>query len=254
MFYCLHDLFYWKVLIGFFVVITFVPQILFNLKSNRKQIINPCYIITIILNRLFIPLFFQAKDNFLHFKKDYPFAFTITLIMIFQISILIFQQYYRNIYLSRLIFRPRGYNYYKTVREILEIAGDICSLTCQICNKGLIQAQTNISQVKNEDCNNDCHDSKFKLKQEDISKKTEISNDTLQLDTLETVSIHHNNESLKRNNGITSHSCLRNNINYLNQLLMITPCNHIFHIDCLQQTIQLQTDCFVCKQPIPNKV
>jgi len=45
-----------------------------------------------------------------------------------------------------------------------------------------------------------------------------------------------------------------NIVDYQSQDYMITPCNHLFHDDCLSQWMDVKMECPVCRAPLPPKI
>ena len=81
--------FFYKPYIIFGILLTWTPQILFNIYHNNRISLPWSYIILTSIYRLFIPCYFRLnKNNFFLISPDYFFSFFIIFLMIFYIFIL----------------------------------------------------------------------------------------------------------------------------------------------------------------------
>ena len=221
-----------------FIVMIFIPQIIYNVKVKllNNKIPNKMIFITII-DRLFIIFYFRGyRNNFLNSKPNYTFCYITLITILFEVLIMYLQRILGNKFFIPKKYRKGYYNYYKTINEIEQKFNNdninnfqneipICSICLNpIITKIINENNTNLNITENP-----------------IEKiqKTE----TQPIKILENKK--ENQIRIKRN----FFSCLKkyNDNNYI----MVTPCNHFFHPNCLKKWCLHKNECPICRKSIP---
>ena len=228
--------FFYKPYIIFGILLTWTPQIIFNIYYNNRISLPWSYIILTSIYRLFIPCYFRLnKNNFFLISPDYTFSFFIISLMIFQIYIL----YYQSIKGSRFFlpkkFRKNIFDFYKNKKEILFLNPNANNIECVICLNNIFNDIDNI------------YNSKFAI------------NDYITLDENEHIQILRKNYIYnlyeeKNNSWKNKYYSLftfnERNLNIENKKYIMTPCKHLFHSNCLEMWLQRKKECPNCRKEI----
>ena len=208
-----------------FVISIFIPQIFYNIKVKLSHNRLPKRIILLsIFDRLFIPLYFKGyKRNFINIKPNLKFCYFSIITILFEILILYLQQKIGNKFFIPKKYRKGYYNYYKKISEIENIFNNDNEKSNQeilICSICLFPIKKNISD------NN--------LEIESIQK-------------LEKQPINILKNEKKRKSYIIN--CWKNKVD--NIYVMLTPCNHLFHPECLKKWCFHKNECPMCRTSLP---
>ncbi len=220
-----------KSFIIFGILLTWTPQILFNIYYNNRISLPWSYIILISIYRLFIPCYFRInKNNFFLISPDYPFSIFIIFLMLIQIYIL----YYQSIKGSRFFlpekYKKRKFEFYKNKEEIMNLNSNANNIECVICLNPLFDEE-------NENNPN------MKL----------FLNDFITLDQNEHVQIlkDNNNINEKKTNWkdkfISLFEFSERSLNFEKKKYIMTPCKHYFHSKCLEMWFQRKRECPNCR-------
>jgi len=153
----------------------FIPQIICNATRDSNKALLPQYVVGMAVTRLVIPLYFYAcPTNFVHAEPHFTFAAYLVGWMIFQVTVLLLQDFLGPRFFIPRQFLPPKYNY---SRAVALGARDADQPECVIC-----------------------------------------------MGTIE-----------------PSHK------DY-----MVTPCDHIFHSQCLMQWLDHKMECPTCRGALPN--
>ena len=127
---------------------TFVSQILYNIRLKDKQNSIPIKsIVSITLNRLFIPLYMKGfRNNVFMAKTNYLFCFALVLSHIIQIIIITLQSKFGGDFLIPKRFKANYYHYKRNVRSIAKKHFDFYNNQCAICLCPFVE---NIEVLKN---------------------------------------------------------------------------------------------------------
>ena len=213
------------------ILLTWMPQILFNIYYNNRVALPWSYIIFISIYRLFVPCYFRInKNNFFLISPDYSFSIFIIFLMLIQILIL----YYQNIKGSRFFlpekYKKKKFEYYKNKEEIMNLNSNANNIECVIC----------LNPLFNEENENDPN---MKL----------FLNDFITLDQNEHVQILKDNYNIydKKTNWkdkfISLFEFSERSLNFENKKYIITPCKHYFHSKCLEMWFQRKRECPNCR-------
>ena len=213
------------------ILLTWTPQILFNIYYNNRISLPWSYIILISIYRLFIPCYFRInKNNFFLISPDYPFSIFIIFLMLIQIYIL----YYQSIKGSRFFlpekYKKRKFEFYKNKEEIMNLNSNANNIECVICLNPLFDEE-------NENNPN------MKL----------FLNDFITLDQNEHVQIlkDNNNINEKKTNWkdkfISLFEFSERSLNFEKKKYIMTPCKHYFHSKCLEMWFQRKRECPNCR-------
>ena len=206
----------------FYIIIIFIPQIHYNIDVKiMNNSIPKQLIINSIIQRLFIPFYFKGfKINFLYGKPNYIFCYLSILSIIIEVSILYLQKIFGNRFFIPKKLRKDYYNYYKSVRGVEEILYQQYNFQkneipfCSIC----------LSPFENKNIN---------------TGNSNLINENSMFKESQTIITEDKNKNKK--------CCCKNKQN----LILITPCNHLFHSECLKQWYIQKNECPICKKSLP---
>ena len=228
-----YDIFFWKSTCYILISVTFIPQIYFYFKTFPKKMISSTLIGILCLNKIVLVYKFRYKENFLYFEQDLFFCLITTGILIVQLVILVFLRYFGRGRFFRRFHDISIYNYYYTAKEIeskkISLSGKICTICLASFTKDgssiLTQGTNDVTNKNGENLN---------LSEIENKKNKE----KVQLDNKKKKSILNCCNILKKRNS--------------NVLLMLTPCHHVFHSDCLERWMKLKSTCPDCRAELPN--
>jgi hypothetical protein len=154
------------------------------------------------------------------------FASFLLIIIILEIIILFLQDNYGPRFFIPKRFRKGYYNYYKSINELKNTTkySDIDNASCAICLGDLVINKNdpiNITKIDNES----------------LLASTTIEN-VINMDEI----------------NVNKRKCFKRvkHNNKYNNKLMVTPCHHVFHIDCLKSWRELKDECPVCRTTNPQ--
>ena len=194
-------LFIYKIFIMVFLYTTFIPQIIYNLSFKERPNSIPIYFqISLLLNRLFIPLYLKGvKNNIFNTKMNYFFCISLILINVFQMFILYIQEKMNGDYILLKNCKKNNYKYKKNIRNILKINPDFYKYECSIC----------------------------------LNPFTSI-------------------ENIDFNQSNKYYLCIKKLFFEKPIFIYQTPCQHFFHIECLDNWMNQKKECPVCRAILPN--
>ena len=224
------------------ILVTWTPQICYNIYYQNKIALPWSYIILTSIYRLFIPCYFRCyKNNFLLISPDYILTFFIIILMILQIYILYFQSKKGSRFFLPKKYRNKVFDFYKTKEEIIKLYPDLKNIECVIClNPLLIEEIDNYSNIN---LNNDLI-SITDNENTQINKRNKQINDK----NIEDNNIKNNYYWIKKINSFFEFS--ERSFNIEGKKYMITPCKHFFHSKCLELWLQRKRECPNCRTKI----
>ena len=247
-------------------ILIFIPQIIYNVNINiLKNHLPFNFIIMVLLNKLFLPLYFRLyNNNILLSQPKYFLVLNVFIALFLELLILFLQQYFGNKFFIPKKFRKGYYNYYKTLKEIEEIftnnkdkninktIEEIENLNCSIC-LSLLRLEPN--SIFNSSSINDNN-------LEEENKK----NNELELQNNNIANINQNNnvnivlssdeigmKKLKRKQIFNKNvfKCFKKNKKQNEIKIMMTPCHHLFHPECLKLWCVHKNQCPICRTELP---
>jgi hypothetical protein len=265
---------------------TWVPQIIYNIRNKNKISPPILYLIIININRLFPLFYFRGyKNNFFDYSTNYKYVFYGSLILIVSTLIL----YSQTLFGSRwfLNYNNKGnFDFFKTEEEIKEIRSDAQNLECLICLNPILKEielkeeniyvfdNNNKIEIENDDINNNNYNSN-KINQNEISlniNENDLINNVykkekkiINVNNFNEINNNNNNNNINIENSKKkickckiNYSNIYNilfnfhekSANIFNKPIMITPCNHIFHADCLEEWFKMKKECPSCRNEI----
>ena len=221
-FFFLYYIFTNILVLYFYMIIVFIPQIHYNLEVKIiNNFIPKQLIINSIIQRLFIPFYFKGlKTNILNGKPNYNFCCWSFLSILIEVSILILQKVFGNRFFIPKRFRKDYYNYYKSIREVEDILYQEYNSQknkipfCSICLTPFESKDKNKEYLSSINENSMIKESQRIIIKEDNKNKN---------------------------------CCCKKRQN----LILITPCNHLFHSKCLKQWYILKNECPICRKALP---
>ena len=196
----LNFLFIYKIFILIFLYTTFIPQIIYNLSFKEKPNSIPLYFqISLLLNRLFIPLYLKGvKNNIFNTKINYLFCISLILINGYQMFILYIQEKMNGDIILLKKCKKKNYKYKKNIRNLLKKNPDFYKYECSIC-----------------------------------------------LNPFFSIEIINSTQSNKY------YYCIKKLFFEKPIFIYQTPCQHFFHIECLDNWMNQKKECPVCRTTLP---
>ena len=126
------------------------------------------------------------------------------------------------------------YNYYHSIKELEKSNFDFSGKLCTICLNGFVSEESNknVSSINT--------DAELPV----CEKDTNSLNKDLPLKIKEISKKENKIVFIKRHL-----CCFKKNVQ--NDLIMITPCNHLFHPNCLRTWMKMKSTCPDCRSKIP---
>ena len=264
----------------FGIFMTWVPQIIYNVKNKNKISPPICYLIIININRLFPLIYFRGfKNNFFDYSTNYKYVFYGSLILIVSTLIL----YSQTLFGSRWFLnynKKSNFDFFKTEDEIKEIRNDAQNLECLICLNPILKENeskeeniyvfdnNNKIEIENDDLNPNKNEISLNINEKDLininvyEKEKKIIN----MNNFDTINNENNNNNIETKKKLCKCKINYSNIynicfnfheksaNIFNKPIMITPCNHIFHSDCLEEWFRMKKECPSCRNEITEEM
>ena len=239
------DIFFWKSVNYVFTVLSFLPQIIANIKPYQKEMISVPLICVLVINRIDFICVFRLSDNFLLFEPDVTFCVVNVAIIACEVLVLVLLRYVK---VGRVVAKfgrsTNEFDYFKSVKQVMKIQGsDVVSKVCPVCLGGFLKDEHNVTiELQTEgSLQNDVNKNNNK-KVENVNLKMSENND--------------GKESKDKHCILRCKCCccccLFNKRDPFNEIVMLTPCGHVFHVDCLQQWMKLKNTCPECRGGLPN--
>ena len=300
-------------------ILLWIPQIIYNIKTNNKVGYPFIYIISSTIDKLIYPLYFRGfKNNFLG-VKDNLLLITINILFVIFTIIILYIQVFQDprFMLSISINNQVKYDFYRNKQELLTFSNNIIKEECVICllpifekendiiiemedksgNKNIDEEKIDIDDAKeeiNSSNNNDTLDSsKDNINVEEKNEENEKQNDIQTLPFIQNDKIELKTDNNKINNFFGNKNKFKlveedeishkvnieekrfsnklkksfKNILYILKILfcknffsfykkpnnsqgkpfMLTPCNHVFHTECLEKWLEYKKECPNCR-------
>ena len=118
-------------------ILIWIPQIIYNIKSNNKYGYPFIYILSSTCDKLIYPLYFRGiKNNFLGAKDNFILIFIMIFFVIFTIIIMYMQVFKDPRFMLSIYYSQSNqlkYDFYKDKNELFTIRNTIGSEECVIC-------------------------------------------------------------------------------------------------------------------------
>ena len=240
------DIFFWKSVNYVFSVLSFLPQIIANVTPYQKEMISIPLLCVIVMNHVNFVCEFRLGENFLLFEPDVKFCVVNGAIIVGEVVVLVVLRYVRVVrtVVARVGRKKKEFDYFKSIKQVMKMqGGEVVSKVCPVCLGGFLKDEHNVTiEMQSEGS------LPGEKKVDDVKLKVnENSND---------------NDSSKDNTRCISKCkcncmcmcccCLFKKRNPFNEIVMLTPCGHVFHVDCLQQWMKLKNTCPECRGELPN--
>lgn len=224
-------------------VMVWLPQIISNIYYKNRVSFPIIYNIGIIMNRIFPSFYFNfVKNNFLRIPNNRKYIEIINISILLVLTIVLY---------SQTLFGPRWflpmllvkeYNFYIDEEELKKIKkNDIYNLECFICLMEIISKEKNNNNNINSDNSSLGYNYGFNETDNLVIDINEKSMENIELNNkYKCIEKYFGNKSILFN----FHEYSKN---ILNKPFMITPCNHIFHSDCLEEWFKIKKECPNCR-------
>ena len=210
--------------------LTWLGQIVHSVRMGTKPPMNVDYILVNTITRLFLPIYLKAYEgNIFSLRPSYGKVFAIIVIVFIEVCILILQKSYGGKVIIPRCCKTIPFNYYRDE----------------------VNCEEHIS--KNQDCVICLESLKEEIK---IEVGKEIQNDIIEED-------NNNNDNNNKHTfveRIKKIYCIGFCIKRINDIFnpmntrkkyMVTPCDHVFHSNCLEKWMEVKNECPYCKRRIP---
>ncbi|KDN52815.1 hypothetical protein K437DRAFT_253748 [Tilletiaria anomala UBC 951] len=239
-----------------------VPQIWRNIKRGARKAVERRYIIGISLCRLFLPAYYLGcPANWLRYTDlNYPLLFVTTFWLCLQASILIGQSFFGTHFFVPRNLRPKdlSWDWHPPLSTLAKREDpETGAMTVGDCSVCLSPIESATSHVNEED--GDAEEAaepelqgllSGNDKAEESGSSTRRARSGLQRRSASTLPgrwfapLAILAQPLIRGLPRTMQLSARHNV-------MVTPCHHIFHTSCLEQWLQVKTECPQCRAPLP---
>ena len=248
-------------------ILIFIPQIIYNVNINiLKNHLPFNFIIIVLLNKLFLPLYFRLyNNNILLSQPKYFLVLNVFIVLFLELLILFLQQYFGNKFFIPKKFRKGYYNYYKTLKEIEEIfinhkdkninktIEEIENLNCSIC-LSLLRLEPN--SIFNSSSINDNNLEEEKKKNNELELQNNINIENINQNNNVNIVLSSDEvgmKKLKRKQIFNKNflKCFKKNKKQKEIKIMMTPCHHLFHPECLKLWCVHKNQCPICRTELP---
>ena len=229
-----------KTYIIFALLFTWIPQIVYNVIYHNKISLPLSFIFIVCISRIFPSLYFRGYEhNFFELSPDYKFI-SIGAFLLISAALFLYSQtlFGARWFLPSSFKKGETNDLYKTVDEMKKLVTDLDTTDCLICLCPIIEKKEEAVQNTTTSSNN--------------SGDTVLSiNESAQLVsqgilTIEKKKCNITMEDIK-NSLFDFHE---KSMNIYNKPLMITPCHHVFHANCLDEWFKKKKECPKCRQSI----
>lgn len=194
-----------------------VPQIINNAQKDFRNPLHPTYLIGTSITRLFLPLYILlCPQNMFQTQPRIIFSLSLVAYVALQVVILLKQSSNPRFFIPAQ-FLPQRYNYQRTI-------------TPQLLSR-IQQESENDTNVHNTNC---------VICLSPVNIHSYYTGSLTQLENRTNMGDSYDSDELSRAESGT-----------MQQIYAITPCNHIFHLACLQQWSDYKMECPTCRQEIP---
>ena len=227
------DIFFWKSVNYVFSVLSFLPQIITNVTSYQKEIISIPLLCVTVMNHVNFVCEFRLGENFLLFEPDVKFCVVNGVIIVSEVVVLVVLRYVRVV--ARVGRNKNEFDYFKSIKQVMEMQGDdVVSKVCPVCLGGFLKDEHNVTiEMQSEGS------LPSEKKVDDVSLKVNENNSK------------DNTRCLSKCKCMCMCCCLFKKRDPFNAIVMLTPCGHLFHVDCLQQWMKLKNTCPECRGELP---
>ena len=262
-FFIIPDLLIYYESITLIGLLTWTPQIIYNIIYNNKYTYPIIYIITSSLDKLFFGIYFRGYDsNYLRIKGNKHFISVLICYILSNLIILYLQYNIKPRFFLGKRCQKKEFDFYKTKNELIKTIKDVEKMECVIClmpifseeNQEIFINNTNIDEMNNN---------KINIENNIENKNVNVSISELKIDN--ELNLGNKNIKLKhnKNNKINCKFSI-NSFEYLfkfkkksqnaNKDYMSTPCHHVFHKECLEKWLLLKKECPNCRYSLSDVI
>lgn len=218
-----------------FSVLSFLPQIIANVTSYQKEIISIPLLCVTVMNHVNFVCEFRLGENFLLFEPDVKFCVVNGVIIVSEVVVLVVLRYVRVV--ARVGRNKNEFDYFKSIKQVMNMQGDdVVSKVCPVCLGGFLKDEHNVTiEMQSEGS------LPSEKKVDDVSLKVNENNSKDNTQCL----------SKCKCKCMCMCCCLFKKRDPFNAIVMLTPCGHLFHVDCLQQWMKLKNTCPECRGELP---
>ena len=273
---CYYSSFYILIFISFFflsylfvyypaiAIITFLcltPQIIYNVIYYNKYIYPIIYLISYSFDKIFFGIYFRGYDNnFFRIKGNKNINFIIIGYIISNLVILILQYIKGPRFFLGKKCQKNEFDVYKTKKELIDLNKDVDKIECVIClmpifytdDDNLNENEIDNNKISINNQSNNTSRSEIKINNElSLDNNIKIENKILKINKK---NCHKFIFNKKKGNKIVNYFEIFYKFKRIlingNKRYMRTPCNHIFHRECLEKWFSLKMECPNCRKDL----
>ena len=265
-FFFLTYLFVYYPAIAIIILLCWTPQIIYNAIYYNKYIYPIIYLISCSFDKIFFGIYFRGYDNnFLRIKGNKIINFIIIGYIISNLIILFLQYKKGPRFFLRKKYQKNKFEPYKTKKELIELNKDVDKIECVICLMPILYTENGDLYINNLNENEIGNNNISINNQSNNTSRSEIKiNNNLSLDN--NIKTENKILKIKKKN---CHKFIFNKkkgnkmVNFFeifykfkkiiinkNKQYMITPCNHVFHRECLEKWFSLKKECPNCRNDL----
>lgn len=265
-FFFLTYLFVYYPAITIITLLCWTPQIIYNAIYYNKYIYPIIYLISCSFDKIFFGIYFRGYDNnFLRIKGNKNINFIIIGYIISNLIFLFLQYKKGPRFFLRKKYQKNKFDAYKTKKELIELNKDVDKIECVIClmpifyteNGDLYTYNLNENEIGNNKISlnnqsNNTSRSEIKINNElSLNNNIKTENKILKI---KKKNCHKFIFNKKKGNKIVNFFEIfykfKKIIINKNKQYMITPCNHVFHRECLEKWFSLKKECPNCRNDL----
>ena len=274
-FFVLSELMIYNECIIIIGILAWTPQIIHNFIYYNKYIYSILYIISFTLDKIIFGIYFRANDNnFVRIKGDKNIIIKLNLYILSNLFIIFLQYKFGPRFCFGKLCQKNDSKLYRTKKELIDEIKDVNSMECVICLMPIFDKEKNeINIIPNLNINmNEKKNNKLEFISQSTNSTNEIkinnefplaiekNNMNNNIDIEKNIQLKNKKEKIKINKIKFKDiiKCLAPFYKFskkpINKPYMKTPCNHIFHKECLEKWILLNKKCPSCRGDLSGKI
>ena len=274
-FFVLSELMIYNECIIIIGILAWTPQIIHNFIYYNKYIYSILYIISFTLDKIIFGIYFRANDNnFVRIKGDKNIIIKLNLYILSNLFIIFLQYKFGPRFCFGKLCQKNDSKLYRTKKELIDEIKDVNSMECVICLMPIFDKEKNeINIIPNLNINmNENKNNKLEFINQSTNSTNEIkinnefplaiekNNMNNNIDIEKNIQLKYKKEKIKINKIKFKDiiKCLAPFYKFskkpINKPYMKTPCNHIFHKECLEKWILLNKKCPSCRGDLSGKI
>jgi len=237
----------WLPVLSIFAYLFWVPQIYESAKNNTKKAMAPWFVVTMSACRILVPLYFLGCPyNFLGNVVTAKIPVTMAVLMVLQVVIVLLQDYLGPQFFIPTRFLPPRYDYHRSIPL----------LTRRARNRSNSQnnaGSTDLSASGPGSSDNDSLLAPGKAQSDSAPAGGSASeSQDAKIDIPPPPASEDAKQAAADENEFMCPICYCEfEENAPRQSIMVTPCDHVFHTECLLRWMEQKMECPTCRGVLP---